>query len=34
VQTDFWRAFLALALATGLDLLLIVSVFGYLSREK
>jgi signal transduction histidine kinase len=34
VQTDFWRAFLALALATGLDLLLIVSVFGYLSRER
>jgi signal transduction histidine kinase len=34
VQTDFWRASLAVALATGLDLLLIVLMFGYLSRER
>jgi signal transduction histidine kinase len=34
VQSDFLRARLALALATSLDLLLIVLLFGYLSRER
>jgi signal transduction histidine kinase len=34
VQSNFLRARLALALATGLDLLLIVLMFGYLSRER
>jgi CHASE3 domain sensor protein len=34
VQSNFLRARLALALATCLDLLLIVLVFGYLARER
>jgi signal transduction histidine kinase len=34
VQSDFLRARLALALATCLDLLLIVLMFGYLARER
>jgi signal transduction histidine kinase len=34
VRSDFWRARAALALATALDLLLIVLMFGYLLRER
>jgi signal transduction histidine kinase len=34
VKSSFLRARLTLALATGLDLLLIVLIFGYLSRER
>jgi signal transduction histidine kinase len=34
VQSDFLRARVALALATALDLVLIVLTFGYLARER
>jgi signal transduction histidine kinase len=34
VQSDFLRARVALAVATALDLLLIVLMFGYLARER